>query len=151
MSKLFNSSEDVESMVRAEFEKAGLDTLIKQNVIGTSKAREMIKISKASPETEFLTKREGMVTIVVYEAAFDRLDEKQQKFIVEGAVSCISYDSEKDKILLDKSEMNMLNRMRHKYNNDVLDAFETGVMAISQIEMEEKEAKEAKKFEKQDK
>ena len=45
----------------------------------------------------------------------------------------------------------MLNRMRHKYDNDVLDTFETGVMVISQIEMEKKEAKEALKFEKQKK
>lgn len=151
MSKLFSSSDYVEDMVRKEFEKTSLDTCIKVNVISTSKGREIVKVSKASPETEFLTKHEGMVTVIVYEEALEKLSDKQQQLIIEGAVSCISYDNEKDKILIDKSEMNMLNRMRHKYDNDVLDTFETGVMVISQIEMEKKEAKEALKFEKQKK
>ena len=52
---------------------------------------------------------------------------------------------EKDKINIDKSEGNMFHRMRHKYNNDVLNIFEQASLAIQQIEDEEKEAKEAAK------
>ena len=146
MSKLFKSSDYVEDMIRTEFSNCGLEAYgIVLNVISTIKAKEVIKVSKASPETEFLTNKESMITITVYEQAFEKIDEDGQKKVVEGAISCISYDSEKDKINIDKSEGNMFHRMRHKYNNDVLNIFEQASLAIQQIEDEEKEAKEAAK------
>lgn len=148
MSKLYKSSDYVEDMAREAFSNAGLENYITLNVISTSKAKDVIKVSKASPETEFLTSSDGMVTITVYEEALEALDEHGQKLLMEGAVSCIDYDSEKDKIIIDKSELNLINRMRHKYNNDVLDIFEQGAMSIIAIEEKEKDEKEAAKAEK---
>lgn len=145
MSKLFQSSDYVEEMAEDAFNNASLNGLVRLNVISTSKAKELIKVSKVTPETEFLINKEGVVTLTVFEKAFERLDEDSQKKIMEGAVSCINYDSEKDKISIDKSELNMVNRMRHKYTNDILDIFEGGVMAIQQVEEEEKEEKAMQK------
>ena len=146
MGKLFKSSDYVEDIVRDEFSKTGLEPVISLKVISTTKAKEVIKVSKSSQETEFLTNDSNMVTIVVYEKAFERMDEKGQRTLAEGAVSCIEYDSEKDKISVDKSEGNMFHRMRHKYDNSILDIFESASMAIQQIEEEEKAEREAKKM-----
>jgi hypothetical protein len=148
MGKLFKSSQYVEDMVGAKFTETGLDPVLSLKIMSTTKASEVIKVSKASQETEFLTNDSNVVSIIVYEAAFERLDEEGQSKLIEGAISKISYDNDKDKIEIDKSDLNMINRMRHKYSNDVLDYFEQGIMAIEQIEEEEKEAKEAKKAEK---
>lgn len=148
MGKLFKSSDYVEDIVRTKFSETGLEPVLSLKVMSTTKSNELIKVGKASQETEFLTNDSNMVSVVVYEAAFEKLNEDGQLKTVEGAISKISYDGEKDKIIIDKSDMNMLNRMRHKYSNDVLDYFEQGVMAIQQIEQEEKDAKEAVKAEK---
>ena len=152
MAKLFESSEYVIDMVRNEFAECGLEAYgINLKIMSTVKGKDIISISKASATTEFVSKQEGMIIVTVYEKAFERLDEEKQKLFVEAALSCVSYDSEKDKILLDKSPSAMIHRMRHKYTNSILDTLELNELIIAQIDEEEKEEKERLKQEKANK
>lgn len=141
MGKLFESSSYVVEMAEQLFSDAGLENFITLNVISTTKGKEIIKVIKASPETEFLTKKDDMITLVIYEEAFEQFEEEQQRKIMESYISCISYDSEKEKILIDKSELNMINRMRHKYDNSILDILESASEAIKQLDEKVKEKK----------
>lgn len=152
MSKFFESSEYVAEMATNEFANASLEAYgLNLKVISTTKAKDVLAVAKASATTEFLTKEESIITLICYEQAFEMLDEETQKILLEGAISSISYDSEKDKINIDKSEASMLHRMRHKYGNDVLDKFEAGTLAIQQIAEQEAEEKERKRQEKMEK
>ena len=150
MAKFFETSSDIVEMAENEFSNCGLDTYgLTLKCISTSKAKDIISVTKASATTEFVSKQDSMIIVTIYETAFDRLDEHGKKIFMEAAFSGISYDSEKDKIMVDKNQGNMLHRMRHKYNNGILDTLELNEIIIKQIEEEEREEKEAKKAEKE--
>lgn len=150
MAKIFETSEDIARLVEEQFDNIGLETYgIKVKVMSVTKAKEVIKATKASAATEFLAKKdkgiESIIQVQVYEAAFDRLDDKTQDMLIEMAFSGISYDSEKDKINVDSNPYNAIFRMRRKYGNEFIDKLETSFIVMETIEQEEKERKEAEK------
>lgn len=152
MSKIFKTSEDIENLVRSQFAETGLESYgLNLEVMSLSKAKDIIKVSKASATTEFLTKSEGVITLFVYEKALERLNIESQNKIIEMALSNVSYDSEKDKINIDTQPFNQVFRMRQKYGDAFLNCLESAYYAISQIELEEKEAKEFEKSQKKNK
>jgi hypothetical protein len=142
MAKLFKTSEDIVQMAEDKFEETSLPQIgINLKVISMTKANEVLKVSKASATTEFLTKSSDMVTLFVYEDAFDRLTDEQKYKLMEGALSNISFDSEKDKLNVDNSRYGEFIRMRRKYE-DYGDIIEESIMVIEQLADEEKRAKE---------
>lgn len=142
MAKLFKTSEDIVQMAEDKFEETSLPQIgINLKVISMTKANEVLKVSKASATTEFLTKSSDMVTLFVYEDAFDRLTDEQKDKLMEGALSNISFDSEKDKLNVDNSRYGEFIRMRRKYE-DYGDIIEESIMVIEQLADEEKRAKE---------
>jgi hypothetical protein len=66
---------------------------------------------------------------------------------MEGAISNITYDSEKDKINVEGDIAKEIFRLRKKYDNYV-DAVETSYIVMQQIEDEEKQRKEEEKMRK---
>ena len=63
---------------------------------------------------------------------------------MEGALSNISYDDEKDKVNVEGDIAKEIFRMRKKYDNYV-DMLEASYLAVEQIEEEEKQKKEEEK------
>ncbi len=146
MSKIFETSEDIVELVEQQFSDCGLEAYgLTLKIMSLTKAKEVIKASKASATTEFLTKKDGIIQIQIYEAAFDRLTDDTKNLLIEMALSTISYDGEKDKILVDNNPYNAVFNMRRKYGNDFLDKLEQSFLVIQQLEDEEKEQKEAEK------
>lgn len=155
MAKIFETNEDIVKMVEEQFDETGLEQFaIKVKVMSLTKAKEVIRASKASATTEFLAQKDShtdsIIQVQVYEAAFDRLDDKTQKQLIEMALSGISYDTEKDKIIVDSNVYNAIFRMRRKYGNDFIDKLEASQLVIEAIEQEEKERKEAEKLAKKE-
>jgi hypothetical protein len=66
---------------------------------------------------------------------------------MEGAISNISYDTEKDKLNVDGDIAKELFRMRRKYENYV-DVMEASYIVIEEIEDEERRRKEEEKLKK---
>ena len=85
------------------------------------------------------------VTCVIYEEAFDRLDDNCRKLVLEDALNTLSYDSEKDKIIVGCPSITVTLGGRAKYGEELINALETSVLAIQQIEDEKKAIKEAEK------
>lgn len=149
---LFETSNDIAEVIENAFDEAGLTNYgINLKIMSTSKAKDVIKVSKASATTEFLAKKDGMVMVTVYEAAFDRLDGESQKILTEMAVSNVSMDLEKDKVNVETNPYIQLFNMRRKYGERADNVLEAAYAAIQQILEEEKAAKEAKKQAKQQK
>lgn len=146
MAKIFESNEDIIAIANEMFEETGLSNYgLTLKVMSVPKSKEILKISKASPATEFLTNKNGIIQLFVYEAAFDRLDEDSQKILLEMIFSNVWYDADKDKINIDNVPYSGLIRMRQKYGNVILDKIELSLLTMKQIEDEEKEAKEQAK------
>ena len=142
MAKLFESASDIVELAEEKFEETGLPQMgINLKVISITKAKDVLKVARANATTEFLTKNSDVITLFVYEDAFDRLDDDMKNMLMEGALSNVSYDTEKDKLNVDSSRYGEFIRMRRKFPN-YGDIVETSVMVIEQIIEEEKQRKE---------
>ena len=114
-------------------------------IISITKARNVLKTSKAGATVNYLTKKDAI--LVIYEEAFDRLSDEYKEKLMEGAISNISYDSEKDKLNVENDIAKEIFRMRRKYPNYV-DIMEASYIVIEEIEDEERRRKEEEKMRK---
>ena len=146
MAKIFETSQDIAELAQEKFEDTGLAQMgINLKVLSVTKSKSVLKVSRANATTHFLTDKD--VILVVYEEAFDRLSDEFKNKLMEGAISNISYDTEKDKLNVEGDIAKEMFRMRRKYENYV-DAMETSYIVIEQIEDEEKRRKEEEKLKK---
>lgn len=146
MAKFFETSQDIAELVQSKWEETGLAQMgIELKLISVTKAKNVLKASKAGATINYLTKKDAF--LIIYEEAFDRLSDEYKEKIIEGALSNISYDTDKDKLNVETDIAKELFRMRRKYEN-YIDIMETSYLVINQIEEEEKERKEAEKAQK---
>ena len=146
MAKFFEASQDIAELVQSKWENTGLAQMgIELKLISVTKAKNVLKASKAGATINYLTKKDAF--LIIYEEAFDRLSDEYKEKIIEGALSNISYDTDKDKLNVETDIAKELFRMRRKYEN-YIDIMEASYLVINQIEEEEKERKEAEKAQK---
>ena len=153
MGKLFATCEVISELILMEFDKTGLEAYgINLKIMSTKKAKDILKVSKASATTEFIIKRDSVIQVCVYEAAFDRLPDDAKEMLVEIALSTINYDSEKDKLSVESNPYMPLFNAKRKYDaQTVLNVMELGYSVITQIEEEEKMKKEEERLAKKNK
>ncbi len=143
MAKLFETSADVAAIINDKFQNTELPQVgVELKVLSTTKAKNVVKVTRANAVTHALTKKD--VIMIVYEEAFDRLTDDYKDKLVEGALSNIFYDCEKDKLNVEGDIAKEMFTMRHKYH-DYVDAMEASYLVVSQIEDEEKQKKEEEK------
>ncbi len=146
MAKIFETSQDIAELAQDKFEETGLPQMgINLKVLSVTKSKNVLKVSRANATTHFLTDKD--VILVVYEEAFDRLSDEFKNKLMEGAISNISYDTEKDKLNVENDIAKEMFRMRRKHENYV-DVVETSYLVVEQIEDEEKRRKEEEKLRK---
>lgn len=144
--KIFETSKDIIELAEKKFWETSLAQLgVNLKILSVTKSKNVLKISRASAITQALTKKDVILT--VYEEAFDRLSDEFKEKLIEGAISNIAYDTEKDKLSVEGDIAKELFRMRKKYQNYV-DIVETSYLVIEQIEEEEKQRKEEEKMRK---
>lgn len=147
--KIFETSGDIVELANDRFEDTGLPQLgVDLKVLSVTKAKSILKVQRANATTHFLTKKD--VVLTVYEEAFDRLSDEYKNILMIGALSNISYDTEKDKLNVEGDFAKEIIRMRRHYPNYV-DIAETAYMVVEQIEDEEKRKKEEEKLAKKEK
>lgn len=146
MAKLFETSKDIAELAQDKFEDTGLAQMgINLKVVSTPKAKTVLKLTRANATTHFLTQKD--VILLIYEEAFDRLPDAAKNVLMEGALSNVSYDTDKDRLNVDNDIAREIFRMRRKYD-DYVDMLETAYMLIEQIEDEERRRKEEEKLKK---
>jgi hypothetical protein len=153
MAKLFKTSDDVFEFINNEWSNSTCSTIgVNLKVISTPKAKQILKLSKASASTEFLIREDDVITLVVYEEAFDKLDDFNKTLLVRGVFSLVSYDFDHEKVVIDNRPYADLFNMRHsldKNGNELLDKYdntlEVASLVIQQIEDEERQRKEEEK------
>lgn len=143
--KFFDTSEDILELAHDKFEETNLPQVgVYLKVISVDKAKDVLKIARANATTEYITKKSDMCTLLIYEEAFDRLTDELKSKLMEGALSNVSYDTEKGKLIVDNSKYGEIFRMRRKYSNYV-DMAETASLVVEQIAEEERQRKEEEK------
>ena len=153
MAKLFKTSDDIYELITNEWSNTESSKIgVRLKVISTQKAKQILKLSKASATTEYLIREQDVLTLVVYEEAWDRLSEMNKILLLKGIFSVVSYDTEKERLIIDNRPYADLFNMRHTKDangNEYLDkydnALETCALLLQQIEDEQKQAKEEEK------
>lgn len=135
MSRIFETDKDIANLVEERFSATGLDTIgLNLRVMSVTKQRDVVKANKATDATEFLIDTHGTVQVFVYEGVFSTLDEETQKFLIDMALSNISYNSEKDKIVVESNPYVSLFGMRKKFGDRADELLEASYLAIKQFE-----------------
>jgi len=142
MAKIFETSKEFLELAQSKFEDAGLMHTVSLRVLSTKKSKNVLKVSRANAILNGVTQDD--VVLVIYEEALDRLSDEFKEKLMEGVFSNVSYDSEKDKVIVENDIAKEIFRMRRKYENYV-DILETAYVAMEQIEEEEKQRKEEEK------
>ena len=153
MAKLFKTSDDIYEFITNEWSNTENSKIgVRLKIISTQKAKQILKLSKASATTEYLIREQDVLTLVVYEEAWDRLSEMNKILLLKGIFSVVSYDTEKERLIIDNRPYADLFNMRHTKDangNEYLDkydnALETCALLLQQIEDEQKQAKEEEK------
>ena len=159
MAKLFKTSDDIYEFITNEWDSTSTSRIgVILKVLSTPKSKQILKLSKASAKTECLIGEQDVIILIVYEEAFERISDLQKTLLVKGVFSVVSYDDEKERIIIDNHPYADLFNMRHakdmngnEFGDEYDNALETAALVVSQIEDEERERKEQEKAEKAEK
>lgn len=136
--------ENLKSLVNEAVKKAGLDRIIDVKPIRMLKSKGTIcEVIKGNALTELFAGE--VVAIAIFEDAMLNMTDDAQSMLIEGAVSQIFYDFEKDKLTINKPELNVSLGMYRKYGEDYVKTLEASIIAVDQINEQEKERKAAEK------
>lgn len=145
MAKFFELSEENAELVDTIFQETGMHNYINLTILGIPKAKELIKVSRANPLAEYVGNIPESVVCVVYEEAFDRLDDKMKRLLLTDAFNNVSYDDEKCKINVGAPQIVVTVGGRKKFGDELINAAETAIYVMQQIEEEKKERQEAER------
>lgn len=143
MAKLKIASPDIQKLVQDVVTEAGLSNIIKFQALSVPKSKEVVKVKKASSDAEALSDKE--VIVIVYEEAFDRVTESEQLEWLRREISKVSYDVEKDKVVIGCPILSVPLYHYQKFGEKALQSAELALMVVQQIEDEEKLRKAAAK------
>ena len=145
MAKLGKVSDETQALVDKVICELGYDNYMNIEPISITKQKQLIKVARANATTEYKAKCPDSVFLYIFEAPFERLDEKQQELLIRDALNNVNYDSEKDKIIIGCPQITVSVDGRAKWGDELVNAAECGVHMILQIEEEEKERKQAER------
>ena len=148
MAKYSKCEEDVQQMVRNIAIDRGLDQFMDFEALYVPKAKEVVTVSKASAIAEYLSNRDDLILVFIYAEAFDMVDDKTKDMWLRMAIDQVSFDSEKDKILIGCPMISVPVGFYQKYEKIAVDMALLGQLTIQQIIDKKQEEKERQKAEK---
>lgn len=148
MAKFSQASEDIVKIVNEVTEELGLNSFLDFETLSVAKSKDVVSVSKASSVVEYLSKRDDLILVFVYEKAFDLVEEKDKYMWIRLALEQISYDSEKDKVIIGCPQIIVPVGCYEKYKNVAVESALLAQYTISQIKDKEAEEKAQKAAEK---
>lgn len=145
MAKFFEISDENKEIFENIWSESGMFNYIDLKLLGVPKAKEVVKVQKTNPQAEYLGKCPDSIIVTIYEQAFDRLDDRGKKLLAEDALSLVSYDDEKEKIIVGAPQIVVSVGGRAKYGDELINVAESAVLSIQQIAEEEAEKKAAER------
>lgn len=134
MAKYEEPFEDYAELFNQVISDAGLDHLMNITILANNKAKEIFKVSKAN---ELLNFRTGDDVIIIFnQKIFEQLPDEQQRIIVEEAVAYISYDTEKDKVVITQPDFMAHSGILRKHGFETIEAVRESVKTLYQAEKE---------------
>lgn len=160
MTRYSNPSEEMEKIVKEISDELGLNVNgIDFQPLCVKNLKEVCKIVKANELAEYASDRDGLIFILCNEDAFEGsdsqghpfADEKTKYMWIRNEMERVSYDYEKDKIIMNCPAINVPVCFYEKYKEAAINSSLLGYHVLAQIEEKKKEEIEQKKAEKESK
>ena len=146
MAKYSKASEEIENLVIEIANELGLVHYgIDFQPLCVNKAKEVCKIVKANELAEYASQREDLVFILCYDVAFELGDEKTKYMWLRMEMDKVSYDTEKDKMVICGPEITVPFGFYEKFKGAAVESALLGQYTIAQIEEKKKEEAEQRK------
>ena len=159
MAKYSQASEEVENLVAEISSELGLENFgVDFQPIFINKSKEVCKVVKANELFEYTAKREDLVFVVCNQDVFEGTDpqghpytdEKNKYLWLRTEMEKVSYDTEKDKLIIGCPSITLPVGLYEKYKEEGKDAVLIqnallGQYTIAKIEQDKKEEAERKK------
>lgn len=144
--KLIKASDDIIEFIDKILESTGLKGYIEFRMLNNESQKALVTVSKGNNTVEYFAGVSPIVVIYINENVWYRIDDdRMREILVRDALTGISYDTEKDKLNINKPDINIYAGSYMKYGESLIQAAETVTLALRQIDDEKKEARAAKK------
>ena len=145
MSKITKASDDVTNAIQEVVDKMGLTLYARFFALNISGQKQLVKVTKASPTTEYFSNTSDSIIVYVNEEIYDMLEPKQRYMLIANALYGVDYDDEKDKLNVNQPELGISMQGYQQYGPDLVDAAEAVQLALQQLKERKEEEKAAKK------
>ena len=150
MGKITKASDDVIDAIHGVAEEMGIIHYARFFVLNITGQKQLVKVTKASPTTEYFSNTSDTVIVYVNEEVYDKLEDKQREMLIANALYGVVFDLDKDKLNVNQPEMGVSIAGYRKYGADLVNAAETVQMILQQIKEKKEEEKAAKSRKKND-
>lgn len=132
--------EDTQSLFNEVIEATGLNNYINITVLANNKAKEIFKVNKSN---ELLKYRTGDdVIIVLNENIFEKLTDEQKRIVVEEAIAYISFDTEKDKVVITQPDFMAHSGILRKHTFNTIEVVRESIKTLYQAEKQAEDESE---------
>lgn len=150
MSKYNEVSPEIQQIFDDVISKTGLQDYVGIKILVDNTLKHPYLVVKTNEIVKHFTSKmvnQGYdVLVIINEEVFESITPEQQKILVDDTITNISYDSEKDKVVISKSEINVNVGVMKKYGmEDYINLKETIVLFFQQLAEKQKDEKEHSK------
>ena len=145
MSKITKASDDVTNAIQEVVDKMGLTLYARFFALNISGQKQLVKVTKASPTTEYFSNTSDSIIVYINEEIYDMLEPKQRNMLIANALYGVDYDDEKDKLNVNQPELGISMQGYQQFGSDLVDAAEAVQLALQQLKERKEEEKAAKK------
>ena len=135
MSRYEESSNDIKLIFNEVLIKAGLNDVINVKCLCDNRQKTIFKLQKTTPLLKFETNND--IYIIVNEKVYDQLDNFQKYMVAEESVAGISFNFEKDKMEVRKSDVQTFSGFLRNYGYDKYEVLCESIKTIYNKEQEE--------------
>jgi hypothetical protein len=141
MAKFEEPFEDTQALYNQAIDNAGLSNYVNITILANNKAKEIFKVNKAG---ELLKHRTGDdVIIVINESVLEQLTPEQQLIVVEESLAAISYDNEKEAVVISKPDVTTFSGVLSKHTFATWDVLRESIKSVYHSIKEEEDARKA--------
>lgn len=115
MAKFEELDEEIQALFSEVIGITDLERFVNIDIIGNDRLKEIYKVQKANDVTKYLSKNDTDVVVIVNQLIFNQLPKDLQEMVAMEAITYIGYDSEKDKVLIAKPDVNTFSSILKKY------------------------------------
>lgn len=107
----------------------------------------VIEIVVGNDVAKLFTGQENIVALALKEEVFLLLDDESQDVLIKSALSRISFNPDKNKVVIAKPELSVSIDMYREYGSQLIDTMECAYMTLQQANEIEKNTKSSKQEE----